>query len=157
VDDSRSTVCNNRGTCDVDLVNERAFACTCDPGFSGDACEIERKEEEDGEDGVNGTFKAWAGIISSAAANRTFSGTTSSGANAKAVDAGLIDDDLGAFQKGGGRYSGVEIFGITLAAVALATLLVTLAGALTSTIRAKRRMRRIDLPALPSTTPRDAA
>jgi hypothetical protein len=73
------------------------------------------------------------------------------------VDAGLIDDDLGAFQKGGGRYSGVEIFGITLAAVALATLLVTLAGALTSTIRAKRRMRRIDLPALPSTTPRDAA
>ena len=159
VDDSRSTVCNNRGTCDVDPVNERAFACTCDPGFSGDACEIERKEEEDGEDGVNGTFKAWAGIISSAAANGTFNGTTSSGANAKAVDAGLIDDDLGALQKGkgGGRYSGVEIFGITLAAVALATLLVTLAGALTSTIRAKRRMRRIDLPALPSTTPRDAA
>ena len=109
------------------------------------------------EDGVNGTFKAWAGLISSAAANGTFNGTTSSsGANAKAVDAGLIDDDLGALQKGGGRYSGVEIFGITLAAVALATLLVTLAGALTSTIRAKRRMRRIDLPALPSTTPRDA-
>ena len=49
VDDSRSTVCNNRGTCDVDPVNERAFACTCDPGFSGDACEIE-PETEDGEE-----------------------------------------------------------------------------------------------------------
>jgi hypothetical protein len=89
---------------------------------------------------------------------------TSSGVNAAAegkevedIDGGFIDDDAGALQEGAGRYSGVEIFGITLGAVALAIVLAAFAGALASSIRAKRRMRRIDLPALPSTSPQTPA
>ena len=82
---------------------------------------------------------------------------TSSAVNAAAegkevedIDGDFIDDDAG-------RYSGVEIFGITLGAVALAIVLAAFAGALASSIRAKRRMRRIDLPALPSTSPQTPA
>ena len=83
---------------------------------------------------------------------------TSSGVNAAAegkevedIDGGFIDDDAG------GRYSGVEIFGITLGAAALAAVLAASTSALAGAIRAKRRMRRIDLPALPSTSPQTPA
>ena len=73
------------------------------------------------------------------------------------IDGGFIDDDAGALREGAGRYSGVEIFGITLGAAALAAVLVASTSALAGAIRAKRRMRRIDLPALPSTSPQAPA
>ena len=149
MDDARTSACNGRGTCDVDGTNAPTFACTCDAGFSGDACEIEASKDDDVDaDEAEANFT-----------NFTSAGNdvTSSGVNAAAegkevedIDGDFIDDDAG-------RYSGVEIFGITLGAVALAIVLAAFAGALASSIRAKRRMRRIDLPALPSTSPQTPA
>ncbi|ACO61386.1 predicted protein [Micromonas commoda] len=154
MDDARTSACNGRGTCDFDGTNASTFACMCDAGFSGDACEIEQSKDDDAEAEANFTnFTSAAG-----------DDVTSSGVNAAAegkevedIDGGFIDDDAGALQEGAGRYSGFEIFGITLGAVALAVVLAAFAGALASSIRAKRRTRRIDLPALPSTSPQTPA
>ena len=135
------------------------FVCTCDAGFSGDACETEDDAKGDDEDDAKEVTDAEANFT-----NFTSSATSSGGRSAAAegkeveeIDGGFIDDDAGALREGAGRYSGVEIFGITLGAVALAIVSAAFAGALASSIRAKRRMRRIDLPALPSTSPQTPA
>ena len=154
MDDARTSACNGRGTCDVDERTTNAsstFVCTCDAGFSGDACETE--DDAKGDDEAEANFT-----------NFTSSATSSGGRSAAAegkeleeIDGGFIDDDAGALREGAGRYSGVEIFGITLGAAALAAVLVASTSALAGAIRAKRRMRRIDLPALPSTSPQTPA
>ena len=158
MDDARTSACNGRGTCDVDGTNASTFACTCDAGFSGDACEIEASKDDD-VDADEAEAEANFANFTSAGNDVTLSGVNAAaeGKEVEDIDGDFIDDDAGALQEGAGRYSGVEIFGITLGAVALAIVLAAFAGALASSIRAKRRMRRIDLPALPSTSPQTPA
>lgn len=161
-DDARTSACNGRGTCDVDertTNTSSTFVCTCDAGFSGDACETEDDAKGDDEDDAKEVTDAEANFT-----NFTSSATSSGGRSAAAegkeveeIDGGFIDDDAGALREGAGRYSGVEIFGITLGAAALAAVLAASTSALAGAIRAKRRMRRIDLPALPSTSPQTPA